>query len=41
MWFTYGIELARYADDTTTYIYEQSFDEIIEQLEIDVSKICE
>ena len=33
------IEFASYADDTTPYTYGQSFDEIIEKLEIDMSKI--
>ena len=36
-----AIEFASYADDTTPYTYGQSFDEIIEKLEIDMSKICE
>ena len=35
------IEFASYADDTTTYTYGQSFDEIIEKLETDLSNICE
>ena len=35
------IEFASYAGDTTPYTYVQSFDEIIEKLEIDMSKICE
>ena len=34
-------KLASYADDTTPYTYGQSFDEIIEKLEIDMPKICE
>ena len=34
-----AIEFASYADDTTPYTYGQSFDEIIEKLEIDMSKI--
>ena len=36
-----SIEFASYADDTTPYTYGQSFDEIIEKLKIDMSKICE
>ena len=35
------IEFASYADNTTPYTYDQNFDEIIEKLEIDMSKICE
>ena len=35
------MECASYADDTTPYTYGQSFDEIIEKLEIDMYKICE
>ena len=41
MWFTYGIQFSSYADDTTPYTYEQSFDEIKEKLETDMSNICE
>ena len=42
----YAVEFASYADDTTPYTYGQSFDEIIEKLEINcleirMSKICE
>ena len=36
-----AIEFASYADDTTLYTYGQSFDQIIEKLEMDMSKICE
>ena len=36
-----AIEFASCADDTTPYTYGQSFDEIIEKLEIDMSKISE
>ena len=36
-----AIEFASYADDTIPYTYGQSFDEIIEKLEIDMSNICE
>ena len=36
-----AIEFASYADVTTSYAYGQSFDEIIEKLETDMSKICE
>ena len=36
-----AIQFASYANDTTHYTYGQSFDEIIEKLEIDTSKICE
>ena len=36
-----AIEFAGYAGDTTSYTYGQSFDEIIEKLETDLSKICE
>ena len=36
-----AIEFASYEDDTTHYTYGQSLDEIIEKLEIDMSKICE
>ena len=36
-----AIEFANYADDTTPYTYRQSFDEIIETLETDMSNICE
>ena len=36
-----AIEFASYAGDTTPYTYVQSFDEIIEKLELDMSKICE
>ena len=35
------IELVSYADDTTPYSYGQTFEKIIEKLEIDTSKICE
>ena len=35
------IEFVSYGDDTTPYTYGQSFDEIIENLEIVISKICE
>ena len=35
------IEFASYADDTVPYTYGQSFDEIIEKLETDMSHICE
>ena len=35
------IEFAGYPDDTTPYTYGQSFDEIIEKLETDMSNICE
>ena len=35
------IEFGNYADDTTLYIYGQSFDETSEKLEIDMPKICE
>ena len=34
-------EFASYVDDTTPYTYGQSFDEIIEKLETDMSTICE
>ena len=36
-----AIEFASYADDTTPYTYGQSFDKIIEKLEIDMSKTFE
>ena len=36
-----AIEFAGYPDDTTPYTYGQSFDEIIEKLETDMSNICE
>ena len=37
----YGaIEFASYADDTAPYSYGQSFHEIIEKLEIEMSKNC-
>ena len=36
-----AIEFASYVDDTTPYTYGQSFDEIIEKLETDMSTICE
>ena len=36
-----AIEFASHADDTTPYTYGQSFDEIIEKLEIDMPNICE
>ena len=36
-----AIEFANYADDTNLYAYGQSFDEIIEKLEIDMSNICQ
>ena len=36
-----AIEFASYADYTTTYTYWQSFDEIIEKLDTDMSNICE
>ena len=35
------IESDGYAEDTTPYSDKQGFDEIIEKLEIDMSKICE
>ena len=35
------MEYATYADNTTPYTCGQSFDEIIEKLEIEMSKICE
>ena len=35
------IEFASYADNTTLYTYGQSFEEIIEKLEIEMSKISE
>ena len=35
------IEFFNYADDTAPYTYGQSFDEIIEKLETDMSNICE
>ena len=35
-----AIEFASHADDTTPYTYGQSFDEIIEKLETDMSNIC-
>ena len=34
-------EFASYADDTIPYTYRQRFDDIIEKLERDMSKICE
>ena len=36
-----AIEFAIYTNDTTSYAYGQSFDEIIQNLEIDMSKISE
>ena len=36
-----AIEFASYGDDNKTYTYVQSFDEIIEKLETDMSNICE
>ena len=36
-----AIEFASYADDTNPYTHGQSFDEIIEKLEADMSNICE
>ena len=36
-----AIEFASYADVTTSYAYGQSFDEIIDKLETDMSNICE
>ena len=42
LFMEYGaIEFAGYADDTTPYTYGQSFDEIIEKLETDMSNTCE
>ena len=41
LFMEYGaIEFVRIGDDTTPYTYRQSFDEIIEKLEINMSKIC-
>ena len=34
-------EFVDYADDTSSHTYIQSFDEISEKLELDLSKICE
>ena len=34
-------EIANYVDDTTPYTHGQSFDDIIEKLEMDMSKIFE
>ena len=36
-----AIEFQSYADDTTPYTYGENFNEIIDKLEIDMSKICE
>ena len=36
-----AIKSASYADDTTAFTYGQSFSEIIEKLEIYMSKICQ
>ena len=36
-----AIEFASYSDDTNPFTYGKSFDEIIEKLEIDMSKVCE
>ena len=36
-----SIEFASYVDDTVPYTYGQSFNEIIEKLETDMSHICE
>ena len=35
------IVFGSYADDTTPYTYGQSFDEIIEKIKMDMSKMCE
>ena len=40
MWNICAIEFASYTDDTTSCNYGQSFDEIIEQLQTDMSNIC-
>ena len=36
-----AIEFAIYAGDTNPYTHGQSFDEVIEKLEADMSNICE